>query len=173
MTRAFWTDARIDQAIALFRGNYSVTRIAEIIGASSRNAVAGKLHRLGVTKPLSESARNISRSVSVRQSHAGRAQARASNFGDIRPPSPPRAPTILQTDDMRRTDGFRIMDPEFGGCRWPLRGAGADRVFCCHPVDETGGSYCPAHRKVAVDGYKIQLTPEEIKSTERLFTRAA
>lgn len=173
MSRAFWTNDRIDRAISLFRNNHSVTQIAEIIGASSRNAVAGKLHRMGVTKPLTEEARNIGRSVAVRKSHAGASQARAANFGDVRAPTPPRAPTILRIDDMDRTDGFRICDEDFGGCKWPIGGSGADTRFCCRETDHGGGSYCPSHHKVAHDGAKIQLTPEEIKSTERLFTRAA
>lgn len=45
-----WTDARIEHAIALWRDGSSASQIAgEIGGGLSRNAVIGKLARLGLT----------------------------------------------------------------------------------------------------------------------------
>ena len=57
----------------------------------------------------------------------------------------PKPPTIVEIGDMDRTDGLRIMDDGFGGCRWPIGGEGADCRFCCLP--SAGKPYCEAHER--------------------------
>lgn len=45
-----WTDARITQLKALYRQGYSASQIAYRLGGVTRNAVIGKIHRLGLAR---------------------------------------------------------------------------------------------------------------------------
>src|SRR5580700_2118654 len=47
-TRMSWTDDRIDQLKSLWTEGLSASHIAKVMGGISRNAVIGKVHRLGL-----------------------------------------------------------------------------------------------------------------------------
>jgi hypothetical protein len=58
-----------------------------------------------------------------------------------------------------------IMDPLFGGCRWPL-GLTEDgsRLHCCHP-DGNLREYCPGHKRVA---FQASRSPSQIAHDAKL-----
>ena len=47
-SRPGWTDPRIETLTALWRSGLSASQIARTLGGVTRNAVIGKLHRLGL-----------------------------------------------------------------------------------------------------------------------------
>ena len=47
---SFWTRERTARAVALARAGKSAEQICEIIRAPSRNAVIGKLYRMGISR---------------------------------------------------------------------------------------------------------------------------
>ena len=49
-----WTDARVEQLTKLHNQRYSAGVIARMIGGITRNAVIGKIHRLGLPRNLSK-----------------------------------------------------------------------------------------------------------------------
>lgn len=176
MSQVFWTDARIAQLRDLNEKGLSGAQIAEAIRGATRNAVIGKLHRLGVIcspirKIEATKRTNASRGAKGRQKPKP-AFAPAFVFGNLAgAPTVPKPPSNINITDSNRGGGLRIIDPGFRGCRWPLSGEGSEMRFCCAALSP-GSYYCTSHRKCSTTS-KIQLTPEEIKSTERLATRAA
>src|SRR3984893_3014565 len=49
MTVLTWTDARVEQLKKLWEGGLSASQIAAELGGITRNAVIGKVHRLGLS----------------------------------------------------------------------------------------------------------------------------
>src|ERR1700759_4976771 len=71
MTQANWSDDRVEQLKTLWTEGLSASQIARALGGVTRNAVIGKVHRLGL---------------------AGR--ARPSRAERPRPPTAPKVPSI-------------------------------------------------------------------------------
>lgn len=175
MSQAFWTDARIARLRDLNTEGLSGQQIAEAIPGATRNAVIGKLHRLGIKcselRKIEAAKRNhASRGGKRRQKAKPLALVAALNFGNLAGPTVPKGPTRIDITEGAPKGGLRIIDPGFRGCRWPLGGDGSEMRFCCAQASD--GPYCREHHRRA-HTTKIQLTPEEIKSTERLFLRAS
>src|SRR5258705_3982509 len=51
MTVLTWTDDRVEQLKKLWEGGLSASQIAAELGNVTRNAVIGKVHRLGLSGP--------------------------------------------------------------------------------------------------------------------------
>ncbi len=136
-----WTDVRVETLTTLWRSGLSASQIARTLGAVTRNAVIGKLHRLGMTGRAKPSA--------PRRPHTARAPAGRPR-GQIRLAAPrpltttPRAPAH---------DGPGLV-PELASlaahaCRWPIGDPkAADFSFCGRPVMGSR-PYCADHDRRA------------------------
>lgn len=120
----------------------------------SRNSIIGKVHRMGwrrLTLPKAAIA-YPKRECAPKPERAPRRSKQHPGPSFVTPnwqPEGPKAPTLVEIGDMTRTDGFRIMDDEFGGCKWPIGGTGAETRFCCLP--SAGQTYCQAHEHRSVN----------------------
>lgn len=177
-----WTDERVTTLKTLYREGFSCSQIAEKLGGVSRNAVIGKLTRLGLSAKggvgfkKAADPRNVDRPVKLKlkapvvprntRAAAGanlRLDARAAaadpnradpinglNFqsGPGRTAEPRRRPDVAATGVPAR-----IIDPGFGGCRWPINDPGRGRMdealFCCGLKAPGETRYCSAHLNVA------------------------
>ena len=143
MTSSPWTAERIEQLRNFVIAGLSCSRIAAEIGVS-RNAVIGKIHRLGIGpgRPAASPARNCP------------PRAR-------RPRQPPQlrllrlfsadAPSLEATDavPIDTTQRCPLVALAQGKCRWPIGDpCHADFVFCGNEA-VSGFSYCPAHARMA------------------------
>ena len=142
-SRPGWTDPRIETLTALWRSGLSASQIARTLGGVTRNAVIGKLHRLGL---------------------AGRETPRPPRFiraarTPTRPPQPrqlprrplpsrvdaPRAPEREVIDSVGAFD-LAVLAPR--ACRWPIGDPRAPGFgFCGAPA--SAGPYCEGHRRRA------------------------
>lgn len=130
-----WTETRIAQLRHLWADGWSASHIAQQIGGTTRNAVIGKVHRLGLPgrKPRM---RMRSRRSRVRRTLRSWPPMRC----DVRPVTPmaklPPEPVSL---------GLPLEDLTECTCHWPhgdpLKDFGG---FCGHPV-VPGSSYCAHH----------------------------
>lgn len=134
-----WTDERIAQLKSLFDQGVSASNIASQL-ALTRNAVLGKIHRLGLSK-----ARDKSRNP-LKGGRAGklvrdrkRAQARIT-FGPANPLPPPRPDDLKIPKRRRRT----LLQLEWNQCRFPIGEPGVD-LFFCGAVKKPKSSYCTHH----------------------------
>ena len=140
---ATWTSDRVAQLRSCASAGLTCSQIAGEIGVS-RNAVIGKMNRLGLSRPRAMAAPE-------RQHAAGR--PRSDNvtrlFSQHRilmrlPPEPLQPPETI-----RNGDGCSLLELTPGKCRWPINEPGAaDFCFCAHPKVE-GLPYCVGHARIA------------------------
>jgi len=134
-----WTPARVAEMERLWRENHSFSEIARTLGGGlTRNAVIGKAHRMGLTRPPE--------------------MARA--MAEIQPKSRKRQEVTASArwkDDAGEKKGLPVekvetakplMSRVFGReCAWPVD----EGMACCAPVVESG-QYCAAHKARAYTG---------------------
>ena len=152
-----WTDERVERLKKLWLDGLSASQIALELGGVTRNAVIGKVHRLG----LSGRARSTSHASISRQKRPGRNSfnqkpARPAQRQGVNGQSRSGAMTL-------RNNG--ILDEEFatapialklaltdlteGTCKWPLGDPQMDDFhFCGHPPKEAT-PYCAYHARLA------------------------
>jgi GcrA cell cycle regulator len=148
-TNATWNAERVEALKRYFAAGLSCSRIAYEIGVS-RNAVIGKMNRLGLSRPKE-----------VRQRDRADRPARARM---------PRSwayerPTIAAQQEMLR-EVFPVTEPreevpirggrgcslfELGQekCRWPISTPGAADFCFCGNEPVKGLPYCPGHARLA------------------------
>ena len=126
-----WSEAETDRLKALAAQGYSAGQISQCLPGRSRNAVLGRLDRLGV--PL----------LTAVGHHVGRrVQRRPRIPAAPKPvPEPPPAPTppqMVKLDQLSRST-----------CRWPIGDPLEESfAFCGNPV-KTPHPYCPDHCHIA------------------------
>ena len=148
-----WTDERVETLKRLWAEGLSASQIAAELGGITRNAVIGKVHRLGLSgrakSPTSAAPRprkarphpHMLR-VSRPQVRGNTALAQAFEF-DVEP-EPELVDNVIPLGQ-RRT----LLELNEDTCRWPIGDPGnADFYFCGgHAI--TGLPYCTYHSRVA------------------------
>jgi GcrA cell cycle regulator len=133
-----WTDARIEILTRLWREGQSASAIARQLGGVTRNAVIGKVHRLGVAGRAIPAPPGVRRAV-----RPPRPQRR------LRPPPRPRRlaaepapsdPGLSGTSDTLAVGAH--------ACRWPIGDPkAAGFALCGRPA--VRGAYCAHHGAMA------------------------
>ncbi len=144
-----WTCERTDLLKTLWHGGLSATAIAERLGGITRNAVIGKVHRLGLagrkkgararSRPRGNTSFDKSRRP-LRQRPARRSSARAGKRPKARIP-----PTLTPPPENRITAGTLTAFT----CRWPEGDPKHADFHFCGRVKAPAGPYCPHHAAVS------------------------
>lgn len=147
-----WTDEMTERLIALFRQGLSCSQIASRIGGVTRNAVIGRLHRLGLRRKcltlneysLAQKKRNARRRKNdfIFGGHPLRRTAPGESSCQPIPrsqdgPEPPSRPLVSLSELEPAMCRFPYGDP-----REPSFG------FCGEPND--GSPYCPEHHRLCL-----------------------
>jgi GcrA cell cycle regulator len=141
-----WTDERVELLKKLWLDGLSASQIAKQLGGVTRNAVIGKVHRLGLS-------------------------GRAAPSQPTRPVfKAPRAPRPAPTPAPRRVEAhhhpvaaaqpqpaFYVEEPgsatvlTLGAhmCKWPIGDPASDSFSFCGRRSEADGPYCVQHASVA------------------------
>lgn len=141
-----WTEERIEQLKSLWTEGLSASHIAKVMGGISRNAVIGKVHRLGLA------GRAIApRSERIRLHAAPRHSARTYV------PEPP----IVEEDPIILEDGSfaTVLTINDRMCRWPIGDPAENEFHFCGRKPKNGSPYCEAHSRKAYQPH--QLRPEK------------
>jgi GcrA cell cycle regulator len=154
-----WTDDRVEKLRNLHRDGLSCSLIASRLGGVTRNAVIGKIHRLGIgyghkhqpttRKPHNtwgaEARRRGQRTLKAKLANPA---ARAGHVAAVREGQRYQREANQAGHDLVIPPGQRkqILDLERGDCKWPYgTGTKADPYyFCCHKAIP-GKSYCDFH----------------------------
>ncbi len=145
MTIATWTPERIAQLRSFLDSGLTCSQIAAEIGIT-RNAVIGKIHRLGLSpgRPA------------TRPPRAGVPGGRRP-----RPPSPRQMLRLVYADapgiaavavDSEVIDSAQrcsLLELTQSACRWPVSDPGAADFSFCGNEAHTGFPYCAAHARMA------------------------
>ena len=133
-----WTDDRVEQLKNLWTEGLSASQIARALGGVTRNAVIGKVHRLGL---------------------AGRASP-SSRAERPRLPMAPKMPTVrthvpalpvVEEDPLQLEDGnfATVLTISDRMCRWPIGDPSASEFHFCGRNPKSGSPYCEAHARKA------------------------
>ncbi len=136
-----WTDERVEQLKGLWNEGLSASQIARALGGVSRNAVIGKVHRLGL---------------------AGRAlpakidRPRAQRRTAIHNAAPP--PEIIEEEPIKLEDGnfATVLTISDRMCRWPIGDPSESEFHFCGRKPRTGSPYCEAHARKAYQPQQLK-----------------
>ena len=145
-----WTDDAVARLKVLWADGLSASRIARELGAMSRNAVLGKVHRLDLAARMARQRSDIPRRRkawppgpalgsfprTVPRSNAAAAYALAADA-----PAPQPAPI----DDIPAGQRCTLLDLTATTCRWPVGDPGHRDFFFCGGKSLRGLPYCADH----------------------------
>ena len=137
MNQLNWTEDRVEQLKSLWTEGLSASQIARALGGGvTRNAVIGKVHRLGLAGRATPS-----RSDRPRLPSAPRMS--------MRPHQPP-AP-IVEEDPVTLDDGSfaTVLTISNAMCRWPIGDPSDSEFHFCGRKPKAGSPYCEAHARKA------------------------
>ena len=136
-----WTAERIAQLKSGVGAGLSCSQIANEIGVS-RNAVIGKLNRLGLSRGRGPAAPRVRNGVSVRRPQVLTQRLVLKALFASAPVA----------DDVVSSEPCSLLNLAPRKCRWPIGGAAtADFTFCGNTTVD-GVSYCAGHARMAYRG---------------------
>jgi GcrA cell cycle regulator len=152
-----WTDERVELLRKLWLEGMSASRIASELGAGiTRNAVIGKVHRLGVSgrsKGASNPAPRPPRAKPSPRPVPSRSQGPSvrGNTALAFAPELLAMPVARQAESVivPIAERVTIMDLSEGMCRWPLGDPAQPEFRFCGSKAATGAAYCAGHRRLA------------------------
>ncbi|QUD87129.1 cell cycle sigma 70 cofactor GcrA [Phenylobacterium montanum] len=151
-----WTDERVENLKRLWLDGLSASQIAKQLGGVTRNAVIGKVHRLGLS------------------GRAAPSQPTRPVFKAPRPPRPvatapaprrvetPAQPAPVPTVYVEEPGSATVLTLGAHMCKWPIGDPSSDGfTFCGRRAGE--GPYCIEHARVA---YQPQQPKKRSGATE-------
>lgn len=145
MTQLNWTEERVDQLKNLWTEGLSASQIARALGGGvTRNAVIGKVHRLGLAGRATPS-----RSDRPRLPSAPRMSTRAAY-------TPP--PPVIEEDPLTLEDGsfVSVLTINNAMCRWPIGDPSDNEFHFCGRKPKAGSPYCEAHARKAYQPQQLR-----------------
>ena len=151
-----WTDKNVELLRKLWAEGKSSSQIAKAIGGNmTRNAVIGKVHRLGLSgraKPSRPAAIRTTKPSAPRTRTAARAAspstpsvpARVARAAPSKPPTPP-----VEAKPLPSGEYATIMTIRDHMCKWPIGDPATDDFWFCGLGVQSGKPYCEAHVGVA------------------------
>src|SRR3954465_6555167 len=142
-----WTDERVELLKKLWQDGLSASQIAKQLGGVTRNAVIGKVHRLGLSGRATPSkpARTVFKA------------PRPARPVSVAPSAPPRISTepvmreqptpIRYVEEAPGTATVLTLGAHM--CKWPIGDPALDTFTFCGRRSEEHGPYCHEHACVA------------------------
>jgi GcrA cell cycle regulator len=155
-TVAGWTDDRVTTLKKLWLDGLSASQIAKQLGGVTRNAVIGKVHRLGLSGRAapSQPARPVfkaprpSRPVASAPASASTPQPRRVETTTAAAPQPQSAPTpILYRPEEPGSATVLTLGAHM--CKWPIGDPSSDSFSFCGRRTGEEGPYCIEHARIA------------------------
>ncbi|HEY2228028.1 MAG TPA: GcrA family cell cycle regulator [Xanthobacteraceae bacterium] len=140
-TSGTWTSARVEQLTACIKAGYSCSQIAVEIGVT-RNAVIGKMNRLGLSRPRVDLAREPERK---RDAWRPRTLTQHQILMDL----PPEPASPEEAISLSSGPGCSLLELSPGKCRWPLSEPGTEAFCFCGNRQVEGLPYCVGHARIA------------------------
>jgi GcrA cell cycle regulator len=136
-----WTDERVELLKKLWTDGLSASQIAAELGGITRNAVIGKVHRLGLSGRAKSPSSTAPRPRKPRASGHMMRLARPAMRGNTA-----LAP-MYETDVDSEPELIENIIPI--GQRWPIGDPGTAEFFFCGGAPLDGAPYCGYHSRVA------------------------
>ena len=142
-----WTDERVEMLKKLWADGLSASQIAAELGGITRNAVIGKVHRLGLSgrakSPSSSSPRPRKARTSGHMMRVPRVRGNNALAYDyaVEP-----EPELIEIPIEQRKTLLQLTEAT---CHWPVGDPGSSEFFFCGGQANEGSPYCTYHSRVA------------------------
>jgi GcrA cell cycle regulator len=162
-TALSWTDERVELLRKLWSEGHSASQVAATLGGVTRNAVIGKIHRLGLSgrgkantpiptaRPRPAKVRKVeeetSSSVVVMTAPVSAPDLEVHSAK----PSPSEVLNVAPEDALpdSSSDYVTIMDLRDSMCRWPIGDPTSPDFRYCGARCSPGSPYCTHHARIA------------------------
>ncbi len=150
-----WTDERVELLKRLWAEGLSASQIAAQLGGGiTRNAVIGKVHRLGLAgraKPAASTAGRAARRPRTQTLQRARPLVIGATALKASPIVEPRRlairePEILEVPESLHATILTLSDQT---CKWPIGDPAAENFHFCGHRPRTGTPYCEYHARLA------------------------
>jgi GcrA cell cycle regulator len=154
-----WTDERVEQLKQLWTEGLSASQIARQLGGVTRNAVIGKVHRLGLAGRATPARTERSRIQMPRRAPV------------LRAPVMVVAQPIVERDPLVDDAGnhVTVLTISDRNCKWPIGDPASGNFHFCGHKPKDGSPYCDAHSVKAFQ--PSQSRRERERDREREFRR--
>ncbi len=163
-----WTDERVETLKKMWSEGQSASQIAKELGGVTRNAVIGKVHRLGLSNRAGSSAPAPEKKTAKAAAPKAKATKPSEKVievtvtprkpivpaGQPLPPqpsaneiSPEALATVREVEKTAKRIG--LMDLTERTCKWPIGDPATDDFWFCGLSVQQGKPYCEAHVGVA------------------------
>ncbi|MFQ5438301.1 MAG: GcrA family cell cycle regulator [Paracoccaceae bacterium] len=174
-----WTDERVETLKTMWGEGRSASQIAKELGGVTRNAVIGKVHRLGLSNraapssqpPTGDKKANPPKPEPKAEPAPAPKKAMLSEMPSAKTaPIPPRRPIIKAGQPLppqpsanevsaealatvkeveKTARKLSLMELTERTCKWPVGDPATDEFWFCGHAVQTGKPYCEAHVAVA------------------------
>jgi GcrA cell cycle regulator len=150
-----WNDERVELLKKLWSDGLSASQIAGRLGGVTRNAVIGKVHRLGLSgrattsrmkshRPRVRTVQTAKRVMKPRFTNVGNPALRNLYLGDTEPDVPPAEEVVIPVAERKY-----IQTLTESCCRWPIGDPQQADFHFCGKKKIPGLPYCEAHARRA------------------------
>ena len=148
-----WTDERVETLKKLWLDGLSASQIAKQLGGVTRNAVIGKVHRLGLAGRASPS-----RSERPRLPMAPKPASLRTHVPAV---------AVVEEDPLQLEDGnfATVLTISDRMCRWPIGDPAAQEFHFCGRNPKSGSPYCEAHARKAYQPQQARRTTDKGRMT--------
>jgi GcrA cell cycle regulator len=155
-----WTDDRVEILKKMWGEGQSASQIAKELGGVTRNAVIGKVHRLGLSNRTATAAPAAAPAAAAKPEAKAKPAAKPAAAAKIIPagqPLPPQpsaneiSPEALAkvSEVEKKSKKIGLMDLTERTCKWPVGDPATDDFWFCGLPVQQGKPYCEAHVGVA------------------------
>lgn len=148
-----WTEDRVATLTKLWADGLSASQIAKQLGGVTRNAVIGKVHRLGLSGRAKPSRPKPAKTQPAPRTTAKRKPARAQAKQAASKPTPARLPVSteppLKAKPLKDGSYATILTLTDHMCKFPIGDPTADEFRFCGRKTEPDEPYCTPHSMVA------------------------
>ncbi|GLQ34901.1 hypothetical protein GCM10007939_11840 [Amylibacter marinus] len=172
-----WTDDRVEVLKKMWGEGKSASQIAKELGGVTRNAVIGKVHRLGLSnrattttakpapkkEPAKAKPKSAPQDTAPKASETRVTMPKATNIPPRKPiikagqPLPPQPSANEVSKEAlakvakveKKAKKLRLMELTEKTCKWPVGDPATEDFWFCGLSVETGKPYCEAHNAVA------------------------
>jgi GcrA cell cycle regulator len=170
-----WTDDRVEILKTMWMEGNSASQIAKELGGVTRNAVIGKVHRLGLSNRATPSKAKTKAAapkakVAPKPKPMPKAKPVEVSSTSMSVTIPPRKPIITAGQPLppqpsnseissealekvatveKEAKKLTLMELTERTCKWPIGDPATEEFWFCGLASETGKPYCEAHNGVA------------------------
>jgi GcrA cell cycle regulator len=169
-----WTDERVDCLRKLWLDGISASQIAKQLGGVTRNAVIGKVHRLGLSGRATPSqparpvfkAQRPARLVSAAPAMPRRVAPAPQPAPVAAIPAEPARPALIE-----QRGSATVLTLGAHMCKWPIGDPSSEEFTFCGKRAGDEGPYCVEHARVAYQPHqaKKKTGPTELARSLRRY----